>query len=285
MQLKTILNKFKQSNPIIVIGDPIRDRYIFTEAERISPEAPVLILKKIKVEDREGGALNVCNNIQDLKGKVVFLCQKAYSLKTRIIASNQQLLRIDEDYIVKLSKTEANQILSDIKWMYQNTKSRIIILSDYAKGNISKELFMKIINLSKKYMGLKIIIDPNIKHKSWYKSLKGLKNIIMVPNLKEYNAGCKGSEILVLTKGENGMEIIIANRSKYLIPATKLQVSDVTGAGDTVVAVLGLCLNIGLNLNKSTQIANKAASIVVSKFGTSTIKPKELKNLIKAGYL
>ena len=277
MQLKTIIKKFKKSNPIIVIGDPIKDKYIFTAAERISPEAPVLILRKIKEEEREGGALNVCNNINELDGKAIFLCQRAYpiqSIKTRIIASNQQLLRIDNDCIIKLSKTEIKQILSDIEWMYQNKKSRILIFSDYAKGNIPKELFIKVINLTKKYPDLKIIIDPNIKHKSWYKVLKGLRNIIMVPNLKEYNAGCKGSKILVITKGSEGMDII--NKGKIHIPTLTKQVSDVTGAGDTVVAVLGLCLNINLNLYEATQIANKAAGIVVTKLGTSTIKPGEL---------
>ncbi len=277
MQLKTIIKKFKKSSPIIAIGDPITDKYIFVEPDRISPEAPVLIVKKIKEEARGGGALNVCNNINSLGGEAIFLLQIShplYSVKTRIIANNQQLLRIDNDSIIKLSKLEINQVLEDIEHLYQKYKSRIIILSDYAKGIISKELFKKIINLTKIYPDLRIIIDPNIKHKSWYKSLKGLKNIIMVPNLKEYNSGCKGSDITIITKGESGMEILTDER--YLIPATKRQVCDVTGAGDTVVAVLALCLNIGLNLNKSAQIANKAAGIVVTKLGTSTLEPKEL---------
>lgn len=279
MLLKTIINKFKKSNPLIVIGDPILDKYIFTQPEKISQEAPVLILKKIKEEYREGGALNVCNNINSLGGKVMFLSQRVYpvkSIKTRIVASNQQLLRIDNDYIIKLTKTEISQILLDVKFLYQNENSRIIILSDYAKGFIPKELFIKVINLTKKYSDLIVIIDPNIKHKSWYKTLKGLKNIMMTPNLKEYKSGCKGSDTLIITKGSEGMEIL--TDSKYLIPATKRQVCDVTGAGDTVVAVLGLCLNIGLSLNKSAQIANRAAGIVVTKLGTSVVKPKELIN-------
>jgi len=121
---------------------------------------------------------------------------------------------------------------------------------------------------------LKVIIDPNTKHIKWYKHLKGLKNIIMVPNLKEYNAGCKGSETLVITKGSEGIEIV-SNGKRKCISSVKKQVSDITGAGDTLTAVLGLCLNIGFNLEKSAKIANRAAGIVVAKFGTSTITKKE----------
>lgn len=293
--LLKIINKFKNQK-ILVIGDLILDKYVEGEVERISPEAPVMIVNKTSENYLLGGAANVATNITSLSGnatltgfigkdnegkKIIELAEKRRiklipeyisrtTKKTRITCQNQPLLRIDDEDISPkyFSPDIINQEIN---------KANLIIISDYGKGTITSDL-MKLLE------NKKTIVDPTPKNKSLYSGV-----FLMTPNTKEalkmascldvYQAGEKlKKELLtniIITKGKEGMSIF--NKGQRDIPTYAKEVYDVTGAGDTVIATLGLALASGADLNQAAIIANYAAGIVVAKRGTSRANLSELK--------
>ena len=294
---------------ILVIGDVMLDRYWSGQASRISPEAPVPVVKVKTIEERVGGAANVALNIAKLGGNVTligvigddsdgdqlqrllqaegvdcdFIVDKNLHTicKLRVMAQHQQLIRVD------FEEPPLNFNQAEIAASLQNhlEKNDVVVFSDYGKGTL--ENVADYIPISKT-AGLKTLVDPKGTDYSRYQNAD-----LITPNLGELKAVVgegeietiiqKGRELLaaqkienlLLTRGEAGMSLIDAN-STYSLPAQAKDVFDVTGAGDTVIAVMALGLAIDLPLQDAMVLANLAAGIVVGKVGTSTVSTLEL---------
>lgn len=222
--------------------------------------------------------------------------------KTRIVAGTQQIVRIDEED----TKPFSNIIIKKIEKVFMNNVDdyNVVIISDYNKGVITKPLAKKIIDTCNKKNKL-VLVDPAIKHFSFYK-----RATLMTPNLKEaaegmdskfpfYELDKNGINILgnsimrklnlsklMITLGANGMALfdkdikVKDQKNPYIIPTKAKSVFDVSGAGDTVISVLAMCLSVGISFKESSEIANAAAGVVVGKRGTSTLTLKELINVL-----
>ncbi len=313
------IKNFKKVN-IAIIGDIILDSYLYGSVDRISPEAPVPIFKFQKQEYRLGGASNVAYNIASLGGqismagiigndndgklvqkilnekkintKLLFFSKRKTSIKTRIVTKQQQLLRIDNEDTKALNDQEINSFFK--KATPYIKKSNALIISDYGKGVINQKTFNKIkntINQEKIYTA----IDPKKKNFSIYKDID-----IMTPNHKEAKENIElpfntdkevlenGPKIikkhnlkeLLLTRGKKGMVLFDKKKKPILIPTYAKAIYDVSGAGDTVIAVFTLAKAVGATSKEAAILANLAASIVISKFGTTTLNTKELLEVI-----
>ena len=312
-KIKGKLNKKR----ILVIGDVMLDRYWFGEVERISPEAPVPIAKITKTEDRPGGAANVARNITSLGGNTSLLSvvgndaaatdlEKVLeangihsilkidntistTVKLRVLSRNQQLIRLD------FEEKPSHEILAEVMDTYKNIINDydVIILSDYGKGGLKHTA--KMVEIAKANKKL-ILIDPKGCDYSKYKYAT-----IMTPNKSELRdaVGNWNSEkelqdkaialkdklkleYLLVTRSEEGMSLF-GKKHITNFPTVAKEVYDVSGAGDTVIATLGLMLANNIPMEDAVLIANIAAGIVVGKVGTATLNKKELlQQIIKA---
>jgi D-beta-D-heptose 7-phosphate kinase/D-beta-D-heptose 1-phosphate adenosyltransferase len=300
---------------VLIIGDIILDKYYFGNVERISPEAPVPIVNIKKEENRLGGASNVANNISNLGGEA-FLCGtighdffgkeierqarekniRTSLIKTnlptitkaRIIGGKQQIVRLDYEEKICLNPSEEKQIQEIIVGNMANYN--VLVISDYGKGTISDTTCRFLIREAKNNHTY-CIIDP--KGSNWDKYAGA---DIITPNLKElsdiigYRVDNEDAEVekaakqiiseknlssLLVTRSDKGMSLITSTQS-FHIPTHSEEVFDVSGAGDTVVATLSMCLSIGMDTVKAMKIANTAAGIVVKKIGTATLSIEEL---------
>ena len=318
-----IIEKFS-SNRVLVVGDIMMDRFVWGNVERISPEAPVPVVEVIKETEHPGGCGNVAKNIVSLGGKSVIVTVvgddiigkrlkqimessgtdvsgifqdfgRRTIVKTRIIAHNQQMVRIDRESKSQISGSVLEKIESFIKKTAKTVDA--ILISDYGKGMITKNLLKICINLAHKY-NIPISVDPKIEHFMDYK-----KVTVITPNTNEASLGMRlhkkpqteeevyalgkkiitklKSEAVVITRGEKGMSLFQKNKKVYNIPTRAKEVYDVTGAGDTVIATLTLALASGASMATGCEIANYAAGVVVGKVGTATATSKELKDIIK----
>ncbi len=315
MDIHELLEGFPDKK-IAVIGDIMLDRYIYGSVNRISPEAPVPVVKQENEFFNLGGAANVASNISSLQGRTYLfgytgndkerdiLMKELYDneiepcligvldntiLKTRIGNSHYQIVRLDREQEIKAGEKLEKKVVEQVF----EIEPDMIIVSDYAKGSISKNL---ISNLKKqaKDKDVRILVDPKPKNKENYKDV-----YLVTPNLKEaleiagienkekvYEAGRYLQDYfnsnIVLTRGKDGMTVFENNSDKAInFPTRAKSVYDITGAGDTVVASMALALCCGLSLEESANFANHAAGIVVSKKGTSTVLREELEELIE----
>lgn len=321
-KLLDIIKKFPNKK-ILVVGDIMLDKYIWGEVERISPEAPVPVVEVKKETQNLGACGNVADNVVSVGAKAYVVSivggdiyadelrnmmlkkgiivdglftdfSRPTTVKTRIIAQNQQVVRVDKESRVHINPTLFKQIRNYI----EDIKSQIdaIIISDYGKGVITKKLLQFLINISKK-LDIPIAVDPKIEHFLDYKQVTTL-----TPNLNEavlgmrlnkkpqteqeiYNLGKKilsrlKPKALVITRGPDGMTLFEKDRI-YHIPTRAKEVYDVTGAGDTVISILTLCLASEADFISGCEISNFAAGIVVGKVGTATVSLKELEETIK----
>jgi D-beta-D-heptose 7-phosphate kinase/D-beta-D-heptose 1-phosphate adenosyltransferase len=313
-RLKNIISKFSKKR-ILVIGDLILDHYIFGNVDRISPEAPVPVVWANQEKFVCGGAANVGLNLVSLGAKVS-LCgvlgndhfgnvlfslikkrgisseliirdrKRPTTLKTRIIAHHQQVVRVDWESVEFLSLELNKKILDKIKKKLNDFDA--IIIEDYGKGVVNPTLIEDLIELCRKK---KIItVDPKEDHFDYYENVTAL-----TPNLKEAqiaaNMKIRSKEdipllgkiimerlklsALLITLGEDGMMLFCDHRYHH-IPAQAQEVFDVTGAGDTVIAVFTLALSCKATYYESALLANFAAGIVVGKLGAAQVDKKEL---------
>ena len=311
------LNDF-QDIKALVIGDLMIDEYLWGSVDRISPEAPVPVVSIEKESHALGGAGNVIHNLVAMgagvsaigtagtgkAGRMIFEKledlgietdgiisepQRPTTRKTRVIASNQQVLRIDKE----IKKNINNNTLEKLVKIIENKISDIdlIILSDYDKGLVIKELIQQTVKLAKKY-NILTLADPKALNFSKYELVSTL-----TPNKKEASLAANmdiksnqdifaAGEILMdkikldrllITCGKDGMILFEKSKKPYIIESQAQQVFDVSGAGDTVISLLGLGLATGATFKESAMVANAAAGIVVAKLGAATPSMDELK--------
>ncbi|WP_026939480.1 D-glycero-beta-D-manno-heptose-7-phosphate kinase [Hippea alviniae] len=301
---------------VAVVGDLICDKYVFGKVERISPEAPVPVVRVEKESYFLGGASNVALNLKSLGatvrlfgvigndtcGKrllnmiresgietngVLVLDDRPTTLKTRVIAQSQQIVRFDREKILKIDKKVAFEIARMVKESGVNA----VIVSDYGKGVVSEYLIKSIVEL-----GVFVAVDPKIKNAYAYKNVN-----IITPNLKEaeeisgveIDAFVNGIELaakkiikktnceyLLITQGEKGMSLFDKSGLIMYQPSKAKDVYDVTGAGDTVIATLTASVSAGFDIKDAVKISNAAAGVVVGKMGTATVSLNELKEAL-----
>ncbi len=295
---------------IIVIGDVMLDRYWSGQAARISPEAPVPVVRVKTIEDRVGGAGNVALNIAKLGGKVTLLgvvgddaegeilrrlleaegvaCdfvveQEIRSIcKLRVMAQHQQLIRIDfEETSLKF---DSDALLARL--VEHLSENNTVVFSDYGKGTLAD---VSTYIIKAKQAGVKVLVDPKgVDYQRYAQAdlitpnLSELQAVVGIPenedNLIEKGRGLlKRYQIptLLLTRGEAGMTLI-QDDQVHSLPAQAKDVFDVTGAGDTVIAVMALGVALDMALYDAMYLANLAGGIVVGKLGTSTVSMQEL---------
>ncbi|CAB5080077.1 D-glycero-beta-D-manno-heptose 1-phosphate adenylyltransferase (EC / D-glycero-beta-D-manno-heptose-7-phosphate kinase (EC [Olavius algarvensis associated proteobacterium Delta 3] len=321
MTLTENISRFSQCR-VLVVGDLMIDHYVWGEVDRISPEAPVQVVNVRSEEDTLGGCGNVVNNIVALGGSVAvagvvgsgrygqLLIERLRTLgvdvegvireperpttrKTRIFASNQHVVRIDRESRERVSKETLEKLAAEAE--KKLPASDVVLISDYGKGVVTRELLRRICDCARKH-GKITIADPKGMDFAKYSGVD-----VLTPNKKEaglaaaidisdddtlHNAGEKlldslAIEMLLVTCGKDGMVLFKRGARPYRIPAKARQVYEVSGAGDTVAAVLGLAVAAGANLRDAAALANTAAGVVVGKVGTATLSQKELEAAFK----
>ena len=314
MDYKKIIRGFKDRN-ILVIGDLILDHYIWGRVNRISPEAPVPVVEVTREEFLLGGAANVAHNIVSLGGKAsvigidgqdiagealmnilrqkgvncdgIFTENRPTTVKTRVIAHNQQVVRFDREDRKYVDGKILKGVLGYINSVLLQYDA--IILSDYQKGMISSELIRDIVKKAKP-RGMFIAVDPKVGHFDFYKGVS-----LITPNVMEASSGSNieirddrtllragkslmkklSCKAVLITRGEQGMSLFEKNKVTH-IPTVARKVYDVTGAGDTVISAFTLARASGADMEEAAVIANHAAGIVVAEVGTAVATPEQL---------
>jgi D-glycero-beta-D-manno-heptose-7-phosphate kinase len=307
---KRIVDLFSQlqNKRIAIVGDVMIDKYIWGNVTRISPEAPVPVVEVESQNQRLGGAANVANNLQSLgcipilfgtvgdddDGRnlckileaqhcsaqgIVFDASRPTTVKTRVIAHNQHVVRIDSESKKNIDETIQKTLISLIEERIDSIDG--IIIQDYNKGVIVKPLIDRLIELANKHKKI-ITVDPKFHHFFDYKNVTVFK-----PNKKETEdaIGAKllseeavlkagktmlerlNAENILLTRSEKGMSIFEKNGTVTHIPTKARKVADVSGAGDTVIATLTAMLSAGATMQEAATIANSAGGIVVGEVG------------------
>lgn len=301
---------------VIVVGDAMLDRYWHGDTSRISPEAPVPVINVERTEERVGGAANVAVNVSALAAKTTLVAaigsdvfgQQLQNLleqqnvncsflqsdefdtiaKLRVLGRHQQLLRLDFE---KYYAWPAEVVLAKLEPLWHSADA--LILSDYAKGMLAHP--QSIIQAARQH-NVKVIVDPKDKNLQVYRGAH-----ILTPNLKEFEAAVgqcsdeaaiveKGQNLikkldldaLLVTRGADGMTLLQQNHPVIHIPTQAKEVYDITGAGDTVVAVLGTVLAHNGDCKLGAQLANVAAGISVGHLGTATVSYAALNDNIKS---
>jgi rfaE bifunctional protein kinase chain/domain len=312
-ELNRIFESFNDLR-VLIIGDVMIDSYMWGHVNRISPEAPVPIVAVNKKENRLGGAANVALNVQAL-GATPILCSvigvdtygqvfldllkqqkltqkgilksrdRITTIKTRIIGSNHQMLRVDEE-------DETSQLLILISHLVKHEKIDVIIFEDYDKGLITPTLIQEVVKLSRS-QGIPTVVDPKKKNFNNYKGVTLFK-----PNLKELKEGLKADfdpdntkeldrvvenfrerqkiESVLVTLSEKGI-YVQGGKARSIIPAHIRNIADVSGAGDTVVSVAALCRAINMPSKLIATLANLAGGLVCERVGVVPIDKEQLR--------
>lgn len=312
--MKLTMPRFDQA-PVLVVGDVMLDRYWHGATSRISPEAPVPVVRVEQHEDRPGGAANVALNLAAL-GAPAFLVgvtgvdEAADSLsdslqavgvttrfqriagqptivKLRVMSRHQQLLRVDFE---EAFRTDAVALSADVDALLDQV--RVLVLSDYGKGALKNH---QALIQAARQRGIPVLADPKGKDFAIYRGAS-----LITPNLSEFEAivgrctdeadlVAKGQQLmtelelgaLLVTRGEHGMTLLRPGHSALHLPARAREVFDVTGAGDTVISTLAGAIAAGEGLPQAVALANLAAGIVVGKLGTAAISAPELRRAVQ----
>ncbi len=301
---------------VLVVGDVMLDEFVWGRVSRISPEAPVPVVEVMRETRTLGGAGNVASNVQALGGEAVLLGyvgedeagdevrqalasrgvasrllsspRQRTTRKTRIIAHQQQVVRADRDPEGPLPDGIVEGIVAACVSELRSCDA--VVVSDYAKGLITRGLMSRLVSAARRHH-VPLLADPKVRHASMYRGVT-----VVTPNQQEAEqvAGVRISDqaslqeaggrllkrlrchAVLITRGEHGMSLFAAGQRPYHVNTAAREVFDVTGAGDTVIATLGLALAAGVGLRQAAGVANLAAGIVVSKLGTTTAAPAEI---------
>ncbi|MBC7962600.1 MAG: D-glycero-beta-D-manno-heptose-7-phosphate kinase [Steroidobacteraceae bacterium] len=323
MDRKTVESLFSQIDKIrcLVVGDLMLDEYLWGKAERISPEAPVQVVDVLREELRLGGAGNVVNNLAAFGARVsvcsvvgddqngwsllkefgrrsvtvdaVFLdSSRSTSRKTRVVAANQQIVRIDRESREALSAVFEKRVCD---WIAAHAgEFQVVVLSDYNKGVLTPSVIAATVTAAAT-AGIPVLIDPKGADYSRYSGAT-----LLTPNRKEAEAASGiairdaatltqaakvimdtvGLQYLLITRSEEGMSLFSKGGEAVHIPTVAREVFDVSGAGDTVLAALAVGIASGCDMAEAAGLANIAAGIAVGKLGTSVVTPQEIIDVV-----
>jgi D-glycero-beta-D-manno-heptose-7-phosphate kinase len=315
-----MFQEFSKKN-VLIIGDVMIDRYVKGSVSRISPEAPVPVLEWKETQDRLGGAANVALNVKALGAKpyllgvvgndedgqifkqllvaenienqhLVFAKNRPTTVKTRMMAAGQQLLRLDKEVTTELGEFDAFVLHEKIKYLIENQKVNVVIFQDYNKGVLSKSLIEQVLFLTKKHQ-IPSCIDPKKDNFTAYKNATLFK-----PNLKEISAflgekipltleGLQAAtarfravapcENMMITLSEKGI-FVEGEGVSMILPTSPRHIADVCGAGDTVIAVASVALASGIDLATIAKLCNIAGGQVCEEIGVVPIRKEKFLN-------
>jgi D-beta-D-heptose 7-phosphate kinase / D-beta-D-heptose 1-phosphate adenosyltransferase len=327
MERKDVESLFNRARnvKVLVVGDLMLDEYLWGKAERISPEAPVQVVAVQREDVRLGGAGNVINNLVAL-GCEVTACSviggdengvilqhaftgkgvdvsgvfedpmRATSKKTRVVAANQQIVRIDRETKDGITAEFEERVLEFVT--ERGGEFQVILISDYGKGVLTPKVLAGIFAAARR-LGVPVAVDPKGSDFARYRGAT-----ILTPNRKEAEIAAGlviddeeslllaarllladvDLDALLVTRSEKGMSLFLREGEVVHIPTMAREVYDVTGAGDTVLAVLGLAMACGRGFAEAARLANVAAGIAVGKVGTSTVAPAEIIDEVSHGH-
>ena len=312
------LANFKNAR-LLIVGDVMLDRYWWGSVSRISPEAPVPIVKLERETHKPGGAANVAANAValgakvglvgmvgsdrdagsldealgafDLHQKVMIPSESRRTIvKTRIVAHGQHVARLDNEDVGDLTDSEADALLSQIRRVVSDHD--LVIISDYGKGLITDAVAREVIDMARA-SHVPVLADPKGKHFEKYAGAT-----VLTPNRREAAEACKieesdphlvakaGDQLLgdlsldnvLITESENGMTLFQRDHASVHFDAAAQEVFDVTGAGDTVIACLGVAVSAGFSMVEAARLANLAAGLSVQHIGTVAVNFNDLEN-------
>lgn len=308
---------------IVVVGDVMLDTYIVGGVHRISPEAPVPVVLVSGERSVPGGAANVALNIAALGGQVSLVgvvgddmagmtlkalmddagiaathlyidVLRPTTRKVRVCASDQQLIRYDEEVTNPVDESLVSVMSQDIKTLCAHADA--VVVSDYAKGAVTRDLVECAVSIAQE-QSIPILVDPKPKHASWYRNAT-----LLTPNHHEARAmvgalrnGEDSDDIenlgsilteelesaVLITRGKEGMSLFIQDGPVVDIPSFANKVVDVVGAGDSVVAAAALALAAGADVSEASILAGRTAAITVGKAGTTTVSNDELQEVLR----
>lgn len=307
---------------ILVLGDVMLDEFIWGRVARISPEAPVPVVEVLRESFHLGGAANVAANARSLGGlpilvgvtgsdaaggallnelrkagvdsALVTVPGRPTTVKTRIVAHHQQVVRADREDSRDIAPAVEQALLRKIETALRGCSS--LVVSDYQKGVVTRRIMRKVLSLALKRK-VPVLVDPKVPHFPYYTACS-----LVTPNQLEAEQATRikisgqddveraGQKILSLlkcraalvTRGDQGMSLFERGRPPLHLSTAAREVFDVTGAGDTVIATLGLAMASGAALLEGAHLANEAAGIVVGKLGTATTTPDEILTALEA---
>jgi rfaE bifunctional protein kinase chain/domain len=307
------------SKTVLVIGDLMLDQFVIGSVERISPEAPVPIVRFDHETWRLGGAANVANNIVALGGHaqaigvvggdgdgsrmlaemakrsigtqgIVSDVSRCTTRKLRVVTTrNQQVARVDYEHDHEIESEVEASVVRKIHELASSAQA--IVISDYLKGVISRGVAAAAIEAGRS-RNVPVLVDPKVPHVEYYAGAT-----LITPNHHEAEAVTHmrirstddarqaarrfreraGSGAVLITRGEHGMWLLDGTDTESELPAEAREVADVTGAGDTVISALSLAVAAGASLADAARLANRAAGIVVGKFGPATVTVEEMR--------
>lgn len=320
-RLKRIISRFPEAS-VLVIGDLILDEFIWGNVSRISPEAPVPVVWVTSENFMPGGACNVANNIRSLGGQVHIMGtvgrdsrgtalldllkqrgvavddvrvdpRRPTTLKTRVIAHHQQVVRIDREDVLPISREARDFFVERLRKRIPEVDA--ICIEDYGKGMITPEIVRCAVELARRH-GKIITVDPKEDHLSYYRGVTAITPnhheaaaLARVKICDEASLNEAGKRLLsglrcetvLITRGEQGMTLFQKGKKPVKIPTMALDVFDVSGAGDTVIGTFTLSRALKADPVEAAYLANCAAGVVVGKLGTAVVSPDELTQRIK----
>ena len=314
--IRELLAKFGRQR-VLVLGDIMLDHYIWGKVERISAEAPVPVLEVQKEEFRLGGAANAALNVKSLGGKAILLgvtgrdsaaqdlkqlmeCKglatdgliddpdRKTTLKTRIVATNQQIVRIDRETQIDLENEARTALLDSLRRLLPNCQA--LIIEDYNKGVLTREVISGALELAKS-LGIPVAVDPKHRNFRQYRGVdifkpnfRELQDILDMEFESEDEFQVAASQLrgemqiknLIVTRGSLGMYVFDGGKQARHLPTAAREVFDVSGAGDTVISALTLAYVSGADIHLAAKVANHAAGVACGKVGTASVNPDEL---------
>lgn len=319
---KKLLDSMAQRR-VLVLGDVMLDEFIWGRVARISPEAPVPVVEVTRQSFHLGGAGNVAGNVVALGGQATLVgvvgdddagrrvraeleargVQAALAvdrgtrpttLKTRIVAHHQQVVRADRELAQDVAGDLERELLARLVMALPGCQA--LLVSDYQKGVVTPRVMQAVRRLAAKHR-LPVLVDPKVNHQALYRQVS-----VVTPNQSEAeqiagrviknaeDLAAVGQRLLrllrcqavLITRGEHGLSLFESGRRPVHVPTAAREVYDVTGAGDTVIATLALALAAGAPLGDAARLANHAAGVVVGKLGTATTSPDELLAAVQA---
>jgi len=306
---------------VVVVGDLMLDRYVTGRVRRISPEAPVPIVEVERTFERPGGAANVAANLRGLgaqtsvvgligsdpdgerlrdvlsdaglsAGSTVSTRRHPTTVKTRVVAHGQQIVRVDRESSDYVDDETARNLIESCG---QIDSADVVVLSDYAKGVLSPRVCCEVIRRSREH-GVPVIVDPKgsdyrrytgatavTPNQSEAAQALGVKHPgdLSYDRARQFLLGELAMDAALITQGELGMTLLLPTRAPVCFSATARAVADVTGAGDTAASIFALGIAAGASFEDAAFLANAGAGIVVGKAGAAAISADELIDLLQ----